>query len=187
MIGEWFVVNQLTSSPGLAETLRAGLTDDQAARALGFLARAADWLEAAGGLFGDFAGGDLRRQVLAATQAALTGEAGRHLLDAVVAGQLTSAGDWTLDELRGLDHLIPVHVLLRTHAAIAAQAVIVNRALVAADPDAHQAGFAGALNNLAVALAQLGRYLLELRTQRRTSRLAVALGSLGSDWPVRKR
>ena len=149
VIGEWFVVNQLSGNPALAENLRTGLTDDQAARALGFLARAADWIEAAGPLFGRFAGGDLRRQVLAAAQAAQTGEAGRHLLDAVVAGQLTSTGEWTLTELQNLERLIPGYILLRTHATIAAQFVAVYRALAADDPAAHQVDLARALTNLA--------------------------------------
>ncbi len=56
MIGEWFVVSQLTAHPGLAQSLQTGLTDPQATRALSFLARAADRLEAAGHLFEDFAG-----------------------------------------------------------------------------------------------------------------------------------
>ena len=40
MIGEWFVVSQLTARPALARALRDGLTDQQAARALSFLAGA---------------------------------------------------------------------------------------------------------------------------------------------------
>ena len=157
VIGEWFVVDQLTSDPALADGLRTGVTDDQAARALGFLARAAGWIEAAGPLFGEFAGGNIRRQVLAVARAALTGEAGRLRLDAVVAAQLSPAGRWTLDELNQLDQLIPRYALPRTHAAIAAHVVIANRAL-AADPAAHQTGLVPALNELASALGNLGRY-----------------------------
>ena len=51
MIGEWFVVSQLTAHPALAQSLRNGLTEAQAARALGFLARAADRMESASHLF----------------------------------------------------------------------------------------------------------------------------------------
>ena len=158
VIGEWFVVSQLTGNPALTESLRVGLTDDQAARALGLLARAADWMEAAGPLFGEFAGGDLRRQVLAAAQAALTGEAGRHLLNEVVAGRLMSAARWTLTELQDLESLIPRYVLLRTHAAIAAQFVAVYRALAADDPAAHQVDLARALTRLGIQFDELGRY-----------------------------
>ncbi len=45
VIGEWFVVGQLTQNPALAAALRADLSDEQAVRALGLLARAADWIE----------------------------------------------------------------------------------------------------------------------------------------------
>ena len=54
LIGEWFVVSELAADPDLARSLRAGLTDEQAARALAFLARAADRVEAASGLFEEF-------------------------------------------------------------------------------------------------------------------------------------
>jgi tetratricopeptide (TPR) repeat protein len=158
VIGEWFVVSQLTNNSALAEGLCAGLTDDQAARALGFLARAADWIEAAGPLFGQFAGDNLRRQVLAAAQAALTGEGGRHLLDAVVAEQLTSTEGWSLAELQDLDELIPEHILLRTHAAIAAQVVAVLRAIATVERTVRQIGLAEALDNLGVRLDRVGQY-----------------------------
>jgi len=158
MIGEWFVVSQLAGNPALAEGLRVGLTDEQAARALGFLARAADWIEEAGPLFGEFAAGDVRRQVRAAALAALTGEAGRHLLDAVVAGQLASAEGWTLEELDELDRLIPENVLLRTHAVIDAHSVSLHRQLAAADPAGHSAALGTALTVLAWCLQRLGRY-----------------------------
>jgi CHASE3 domain sensor protein len=181
VIGEWFVVTQLVGNPALAESLRVGLTDDEAARALGFLARAADWIEAAGPLFGDFAGGDLRRQVLAAAHAALTGETGRHLLDAVIARQLTSLDQWTLDELRQLDQLIPQYILLRTRAAIAAQIVVVNRALVAADPASNRAGLATALMDLIIILDQLGQYQEALAAAEET---VTAYRALAADNPA---
>jgi hypothetical protein len=87
MIGEWFVVSQLTDRPALAQALRDGLTDQQAARALSFLASAADRLDPAGRLFGEFATGNQRRRILAAAHAAMTGHAGRQLLDAMVANR----------------------------------------------------------------------------------------------------
>ena len=62
MIGDWFVVSQLTAHPALAQNLRDGLTDRQAARALSFLANAADRMESASILFGQFTSGDLRRR-----------------------------------------------------------------------------------------------------------------------------
>jgi tetratricopeptide (TPR) repeat protein len=157
VIGEWFVVSQLTGNLGLAEGLRAGLTDEQAARALGFLARAADWIESAGPLFGEFAAGDIRRYILAAAQAALTGEVGRHLLDAVVATQLMSVDEWTLDELSELDQLIPEYILLGTHAAIADQIVTLQRVKAAADPAA-RSNLAQALYALGTCLGLLGQY-----------------------------
>ena len=195
VIGEWFVVSQLTSNKALADELRAGLDDDQAGRALGFLGRAADWIEAAGPLFGKFADGDVRRQVLAAAQAALTGEAGRHLLDAVIAEQITATDEWTPEELKQLDQLIPEYVLLRTHAAIAARVVTVYRRLAAVDPTATRADLARALSILGIGLHKLGRYQEALNatqeavtTYRRLAAdnpaahqagLAMALGNLG--------
>ena len=62
MIGEWFVVSQLTAHPALAKGLRAGLTDRQATRALSFLAAAADHMDSASGLFSEFTSGGLRRR-----------------------------------------------------------------------------------------------------------------------------
>jgi tetratricopeptide (TPR) repeat protein len=158
VIGEWFVVSQLTANPELTEALRVGLTDDKAARALGFLARAADWIESAGPLFADFAGGDIRRLVLAAAEAALTGESGRRLLDAVVAGQIASTDGWSLDQLAELDRLISGSVLLQTRAVIADRRVASLRILVADNPDDYQLEFASALHNLTAALGGLGRY-----------------------------
>ena len=158
MIGEWFVVSQLTAHPDLARSLRAGLTDDQAARALGLLARAADRIQAAGPLFADFASDDLRRRVMAAALAALTGETGRHLLDAIIAGQLRSAGDWTLDQLTELKNLLPEHVLLLTNVAIAELLVTLHRALAADHPAANQPDLATALGNLGIHLGRLGRH-----------------------------
>jgi tetratricopeptide (TPR) repeat protein len=181
VIGEWFVVGQLTGNPALAAALRAELTDEQAARALGLLSRAADWIEAAGPLFGEFAGGDVRRQVLAATRAALAGEMGRHLLDAVVAGQLTATGDWSLDQLRELDALIPDYVLLRTHAGIAYLVVGVYRVLTADDPAAYEAGLAGALNNLGIWLDRLGRYHEALDAAQETVTIRRALAATNPD------
>ena len=158
MIGEWFVVSQLTAHPELAQSLHTGLTDPQATRALSFLAHAADRLEAAGQLFEDFASGDVRRRILAAAQAATTGQAGRRLLDTVVAQLIRSGEGWTVDQLTELDHLIPEPVLLRAHAAIADLNVTLYRALAADNPAAHQANLARALNNLGIWLDRVGRY-----------------------------
>jgi hypothetical protein len=104
---------------------------------LALLARAADWLEPAAPLFAEFAGGDVRRQVLAAVQATLTGESGRYLLDTVLAGQLGSSGPWTTGQLEELQGQIPQYVLLRTHVAIAELVVAAFRALATDNPDAH--------------------------------------------------
>ena len=119
VIGEWFVVTELAAHPELTQSLRTGLTDEQAARALGFLARAAGRLEAASRLFEEFAAGDLRRCILAAILAARTGETGSRLLDPVLAAQIGSAGDWTLDQLTELRNTLPAYLLLRTHATVA--------------------------------------------------------------------
>lgn len=48
------MVSELAASQDLARSLRAGMSDEQAARALAFLARAADRVEAASGLFKEF-------------------------------------------------------------------------------------------------------------------------------------
>jgi tetratricopeptide (TPR) repeat protein len=184
MIGEWFVVSQLSAHPDLARSLQAGLTDDQAARALGLLARAADRIPAAGPLFAEFASGNLRRHIMAAALAAMTGETGRHLLDAVIAGQLRSAGDWTLDQLTELQNLLPEHVLLRTHVAIADLLVTLYRAL-AADNMAHQASLAWMLDNLGVRLSQLGRHreALEATQEAVTLRRALAADNPAAHQP----
>lgn len=81
LAGEWFVVSQLTANLDLARRLRVAMNDQQAARALGFLARAADRVETASDLFKEFTAGDLSRLILAAALAAQTGNAGRRLLD----------------------------------------------------------------------------------------------------------
>ena len=157
MVGEWFVVNQLTVHPELGQSLRTGLTDDQAARALSFLARAADRIESASVLFDEFASGDIRRRIAAAVQTAMTGEAGRHLLDTVVAQQIRSADGWTAVQLAEIERLIPESVLLLTHVAIAECTVAVYRVL-AADNPARQAALAGTLTNLGSRLGSVGRY-----------------------------
>ena len=158
LIGEWFIVTQLTAHPELARNLRDSLTDAQAARALAFLARAADRIEPASRLFDDFASGNLSRRVLAAAQAAVTGEAGRQLLDTVVAAQIRSGAGWTIDHLAEISHLIPEHVLLITHVAIADLTVTLYRPLAAGNPAAHQADLARALGNLGVLLDRVSRY-----------------------------
>ncbi len=158
LIGEWFVVSVLTAHPAFARSLRDGLTDRQAARALSLLASAADRIESASSMFGEFASGNLRRRILAAAYAAMTGQAGRQLLDAVIAAQIRSADDWTIDDLTDLDRLIPNHVLLLTHVAIADISVQLWRDEPVGNPAVHEAGLARALGNLAVALDRVGRY-----------------------------
>ena len=159
LIGERFVVTELAAHPELTQSLRTGLADQQAARALGFLARAADRLEAASRLFEEFAAGDLRRRILAAVLAARTGETGSRLLDPVMAAQIGSAGDWTLDQLTELQNTLPAYLLLRTHATIAHLIVTLYRALAADDPAAHrQVSLAGALSDLGIRLGQVGRH-----------------------------
>jgi len=158
LIGEWFVVSELAADPDLARSLRAGMSDEQAARALAFLARAADRIEAATGLFQEFGSGDLRRLILAAVLAARTGEVGRGLLDPVIATQIAAASGWTLDQLIELQGTIPSHLLLRTHVAIAQLIVTERRTLSADDPASHQAGLATALNNFGFWLGKVGWY-----------------------------
>jgi len=158
MIGEWFVVSQLMAHPALRRSLRTGLTDAQATRVLSFLARAADHTEDASQLFEEFAAGSIRRQILAAVQAAMAGEAGRRLLDAVVAKQIRSAEGWTLDQLNELEHLIPRQALLLVHVTIADLTITLYRQLAADNPAAYRADLAMALNNLGDLLGDLGRY-----------------------------
>jgi tetratricopeptide (TPR) repeat protein len=158
LIGEWFVVSELAADPDLTGSLRSEMSDEQAARALAFLARAADRVEAASGLFQEFGSGDLRRMILAAVLAARTGEAARGLLDPVIAAQIAAAGDWTLDQLTGLQDMVPGYLLLRTHVAIAQLIVTALRDLAAGNPAAHQADLARALDGLGIRLDWVGRY-----------------------------
>jgi hypothetical protein len=158
VIGDWFVVSRLAADPHFAGSLRTGLTDEQAGRALALLARAADTSAEAAALFGEFAGGDIRRSILAAALAARTGRAGRRLLDAVIAAQLPQAGQWTPGQLDEISRLIPEHLLLRTHVALAALAVDAYRQLAAGNPAAHQADLAGALSNLGAWFGAVGRH-----------------------------
>jgi tetratricopeptide (TPR) repeat protein len=174
MIGEWFVVSQLTAHPDLARSLRTGLTDSQAARALGFLARAADRIDTAGQLFVDFGSGDFRRRIMGAALAAMTGKTGRRLLDAVIAEQLQSSGDWTLDQLTELRGLLPEDVLLLTHVTIADLLVTVYRSLAAADA-AQQVALAEALSSLSISLYRVGRYREALAAGREAVTLRRAL------------
>jgi tetratricopeptide (TPR) repeat protein len=157
MVGEWFVVSQLTAHPAFAQNLRDGLTDRQAARALSFLARAADRMESASSLFADFASGNLRRRILAAAHAAMAGQVGRQLLDVVVAGQTRSADEWTIDQLIDLDRMIPDYVMPLTHIAIADLRVRLSRGLAEDNPAAHRAGLAAALDELGIRLDRVGR------------------------------
>ncbi len=158
LVGEWFVTLKLVDDPELAQDLRDDLTDVQAARALGFLARAADDVDTADGLFASFASGDVRRRVLAAGQAAMTAEVGRHLLDPVMASAIRSADGWSLDQLAALDRDIPSRVLLRTHVAIADRIVGILRGLAASDPVAYQRDLAVSLNILGARLDRVGSY-----------------------------
>ena len=52
----------------------------------------------------------------------------------VIAAQIGSAGEWTLDQLTELQRLLPEHVLLLTHVTIADLIVTLYRALAADDP-----------------------------------------------------
>ena len=156
MIGEWFVVSQLTADPGLSQRLRDGMTEDQAARALSFLARAADRLETADGLFAAWSAGDIRRLVLAATQATTTGKTGQRLLDPVLASRILSADGWTIERLNDLDQQIPRHVLLATQAAIADRTVALYRSMAKATA-ACRVDLARALDILGDCLGQAGR------------------------------
>jgi tetratricopeptide (TPR) repeat protein len=182
MIGEWFVVSQLAgpANDALRQSLCEGLTDAQAARALGLLARAADRIEAADDLFGTFASGDIRRQVLAAAQAAMTGEAGQHLLDTVVTEQIRSAQGWTLAQLAELDRLVPDDVMPVTRAAIAELEVTLRRTL-AKDNPAYQDSLAPALNNLGIRLQEVGRYREALAV---TQEAVILLRALAKDNPA---
>jgi hypothetical protein len=181
VIGDWFVVSHLADNPSLTQGLRAELTDDQAAHALCLLARAADRLADAGPLFGQFAAGDVRRQVLAAGQAALTGDASRNLLDSVIAEQLASAPGWTLDQLTDLMNLIPEYVLLRTRITIADLIVAMDRALAADNPDEHNHGLAHALDYLGVQLGRVGRYHEALGTSTEAVALHRSLATTNPD------
>jgi tetratricopeptide (TPR) repeat protein len=158
VIGEWLLVTRLAGDPELTAALRARLTDKEAVNALGFLARAADWLEAAGPLFGEFAGGDVRRLVLAAAEAALAGEVGRRLLDAVIARQLGAARQWTLGQLDELDGLVPPEVLPLTRAAIADRVVALRQAQAPGGSAGEQAVLAASLTDLAARLRGAGQH-----------------------------
>jgi tetratricopeptide (TPR) repeat protein len=157
MIGEWFIVSQLTARPALARALLDGLSDRQAARALSFLAGAADRMEPAARLFGEFAAGT-RHRILAAAHAALAGHAGRQLLDAVIAEQVRASDEWTIEQLTDLDRVIPGHVLLLTHVAIADRTVRLWRPLAEDGSAIQRAGLARALRSLSATLDRVGRY-----------------------------
>jgi tetratricopeptide (TPR) repeat protein len=157
MIGEWFVVTELTDHPVLTRSLCNELPDIQAARAIAFLARAADRIEAASSLLDQFADGDLRRQILAAVQVAITGGyAGEYLSDRAVAERIRSADGWTIDQLTWLDRLIPRYVLPLNHVAIGELLVQVWRSLAKDDPN--RADLAGALGKLGSSLYGVARY-----------------------------
>ena len=158
LVGDWFVVTRLAEDSALTRSLCSALTDDQAARALGFLARAADASEEAGRLFSEFAAGDIRRIILAAAQAARAGRVGRPLLDAVIAAELLRAGELTLDQLSALTRLAPPRLLVQTHAAIAVLTVTAYRQLAADDSPANRASLAWALDDSGYRLDLAGRY-----------------------------
>jgi tetratricopeptide (TPR) repeat protein len=155
LVGEWFVVSQLAADPTLARSLRDGITDEQAARALGLLARAADHLSQAVILFEDFLSGDAKRLVLAAVRAAMTGQTVQRLIDPAIAARIRAAG-WTLDELAKLQTQIPDHVLLETQVTLADLTVSANRELAATNPAVHRPDLAHALDSLSISLQRLG-------------------------------
>ena len=179
LAGEWFVVSQLTANPDLARSLRVAMNDQQAARALGLLARAADRVETASDLFKEFTAGDLPRLILAAALAAQTGNAGRRLLDPIIATQIAAAHEWTLDQLTALQDTLPSHLLLHRRVAIAKLIVTAVRALAADKPAAHQAGLAEALEKLSDSLSQTGQYrqALEAAEEAVTIWRALAAGN----------
>jgi hypothetical protein len=196
MIGEWFVTSQLTAHPALARSLRDGLTDAQAAHALGFLARAADRIETAGDLFEAFSSCGIRYLMLAGAQAATTGSTGRRLLDRVLAGQIRSTDGWTVDQLADFNRQIPEHVLFATHVAIADLTVTLCRGLAEASSAEHQANLAAVLTGLGSSLFQAGQYqdavkangeavtlyrgLAEASPAEPQANLAAALSNLGN-------
>lgn len=158
LIGDWFVVTRLAADPELTRSLRMGVTDGQAVRALTLLVRAADTSEEAGRLLSEFTTGGIRRSILAAVQAAGADPIGRRLLDSVIAAQLPQAGQWTWEEIEEITDLIPEHLLLQTHVALAILAANAYRQLAAGDPAEYQSDLALALTNLSGRFDKVGRH-----------------------------
>jgi hypothetical protein len=158
LAAERFVVRQLAGSPRLARHLRAELTQDQRARALGLLGRAVGHVRGAGRLFGEFAGDSTDSLAIAIGQAVVADAPRRHdavLADRVRCPRQAAPGGWEPAQLARLG-AVPAWSLPQTSAAIGEARTACYRTM-AASSAVYWPGLARALSQLGFFLAAAGQ------------------------------
>jgi tetratricopeptide (TPR) repeat protein len=118
ILAEWFLITQLTTTPGLSNHLN-DLTGHHISALLTLLAHASDHMPAAIPLYTRLIQTDPLGLAAAAADAALTASTAQPLLDAALA-VLISSTHLTPDILADLDYRLPPGTLPRTRAAISA-------------------------------------------------------------------
>ena len=150
MLAEWFLVTQITKTPGLARGM-ANLGSAQKAALLALLAHVSDHMPGATRLFAEFVATDITGVAAAAVVAALAARAAQPSLDVALA-PLISQASWTDETLNALDGQLPEGLLSRVRAAVAA--ALVENLREANAPES----LAAALEKLGLDLGELGRY-----------------------------
>ena len=150
MLAEWFLVNQLTTTPQLARSMN-DLAPAQKQGLLVLLAHASDHMPQAAQLFADVIRTDITGLAAAGVAAALTADRGQAALDTVLE-PLIGQARWTAESLAGLGRQIPEGLLPRTRAAVSAALVGHVREGRASED------LAGKLTSLGNRLRELGRH-----------------------------
>ncbi len=125
MLGEWFLVTQLTSAPGLASHLN-DLTGPHILALLKVLAHASDHMPGAVPLYAGLIQADPASLAAAGSDAALTASSAQPLLDGALAAVVTGTR-WDPDVLAELDRHLSEGTLPRTRAAVSAVTVNLTR------------------------------------------------------------
>jgi hypothetical protein len=121
LLAEWFVITQLTSTPGLTSHLTE-LAGQGIPALLTLLARASDHMPTAVPLYADLIEVDPANLAAAGADAALTAGIARPLLDAALATLVTDVR-WPPAALADLNRHLPEGTLPRTRAAVSAVTV----------------------------------------------------------------
>jgi hypothetical protein len=121
MLAEWFLITQLTDTPGLVARLE-DLTGQRAAELLILFAHASDHMATAVPLYVRLVQADPLGRAVVAVDAALTTSRAQPRLDAALAALIADT-DWPTGTLDDLGAHLPEGVLPRTRAAVSSVAV----------------------------------------------------------------